>query len=147
MQKKDTIEKGLNLLTAEEKAAYLSDRGLTNASLEEILDYELGFYEDVTGGPKSIADDIREYIEYNGLIKGYSMTKSNAVTKNSAKGSKTKLEKQASYSKKLNDYLKKTSKEGGFDMNKAFELKNKANWEMSVFLKALDAYGFNKLKK
>ena len=165
MQMKDTIEKGLNLLTAEEKAAYLSDKGLTNAPLEKILDYELELYGDFTGSPKSFADDIREYIEDYELIKGYSMTKSgamanntvikqsntkekaNIVTKKSAKGSKTKLEKQASYSKKLDNYLKKTSKEGGFDMKKAFELRNKANWGMSLFFKALDAYGLNKLKK
>lgn len=165
MQMKDTMGKGLNLLTAEEKAAYLSDKGLTNAPLEKILDHELELYGDFTGSPKSFADDIREYIKDNELIKGYGMTtsgakanniiikksntkeKANVVTKKSAKGNKTKLETQASYSKKLNDYLKKTSKEGGFDMKKAFELKNKANWEMSVFFKALDAYGLNKLKK
>ena len=165
MQMKDTIEKGLNLLTAEEKAAYLSDKGLTNAPLEKVLDYELELYGDVQGSPKSIANDIKEYIKDNELIKGYGMTttgakanniiikksntkeKATTVTKNSAKGNKTSFQTKVEYTKKLTNYLEKTSKKGGFDMNKAFELKNKANWEMSVFFKALDAYGLNKLKK
>ena len=119
MQMKDTIEKGLNLLTAEEKAAYLSNKGLTNAPLEKILDHELELYGDFTGSPKSFADDIREYIKDNELIKGYSMTtsgakanntiikksntkeKANVVTKNSAKGNKTAF--NTLYEKKFTD--------------------------------------------
>ena len=165
MQMKATMEKGLNLLTAEEKAAYLSDKGLTNAPLEKILDHELELYGDFTGSPKSFADDIREYIKDNELIKGYSMTtsgakanntiikksntkeKANTVTKNSAKGNNTGLKTQVDYTKKLTNYLEKTSKKGGFDMKKAWALQAKAKLDTTLFLNMLQAYGFNKLKK
>ena len=164
MQMKATMEKGLNLLTTEEKAAYLSDKGLTNAPLEKILDHELELYGDFTGSPKSFADDIREYIKDNELIKGYSMTTSGAkannviikksntgekanVTKNSAKGNKTAFQTKVDYTKKLTNYLEKTSKKGGFDMNKAWALQAKAKLDTTLFLNMLQAYGFNKLKK
>lgn len=164
MQMKATMGKGLNLLTAEEKAAYLSDKGLTNAPLEKILDHELELYGDFTGSPKSFADDIRGYIKDNELIKGYSMTTSGAkannviikksntgekanVTKNSAKGNKTGLKTQVDYTKKLTNYLEKTSKKGGFDMKKAWALQAKAKLDTTLFLNMLQAYGFNKLKK
>lgn len=164
MQMKATMEKGLNLLTAEEKAAYLSDKGLTNAPLEKILDHELELYGDFTGSPKSFADDIREYIKDNELIKGYSMTTSGAkannviikksntgekanVTKNSAKGNKTAFQTKVDYTKKLTNYLEKTSKKGGFDMKKAWALQAKAKLDTTLFLNMLQAYGFNKLKK
>ena len=165
MQMKATMEKGLNLLTAEEKAAYLSNKGLTNAPLEKILDHELELYGDFTGSPKSFADDIREYIKDNELIKGYSMTtsgakadniiikksntkeKANVVTKNSAKGNKTAFQTKVDYTKKLTNYLEKTSKKGGFDMKKAWALQAKAKLDTTLFLNMLQAYGFNKLKK
>lgn len=165
MQMKATMEKGLNLLTAEEKAAYLSDKGLTNAPLEKILDHELELYGDFTGSPKSFADDIREYIRDNELIKGYSMTKSdamannivikksntegkaNVVTKNSAKGNKTAFQTKVDYTKKLTNYLEKTSKKGGFDMNKAWALQAKAQLDTTLFLDMVKSYGFLKLKK
>lgn len=165
MQMKDTIEKGLNLLTTEEKAAYLSDKGLTNAPLEKILDYELELYGDVGGNPKSIADDIKEYIQDNELIKGYSMTtsgakanntiikksntkeKANVVTKNPAKDNKTAFQTKVDYSKKLIKYLEKTSKKGGFDMNKAWSLQAKAQLDTTLFLDIVKSYGFLKLKK
>ena len=165
MQMKDTIEKGLNLLTAEEKAAYLSDKGLTNAPLEKILDYELELYGDVQGSPKSIANDIKEYIKDNELIKGYNMTtsgakannitikksntkeKANTVTKNSAKGNKTSFQTKVEYTKKLTNYLEKTSKKGGFDMNKAWALQAKAQLDTTLFLDMVKSYGFLKLKK
>lgn len=164
MQMKATMEKGLNLLTAEEKAAYLSNKGLTNAPLEKILDHELELYGDFTGSPKSFADDIREYIKDNELIKGYSMTTSGAkanntiikksntgektnVTKNSAKGNKTAFQTKVDYTKKLTNYLEKTSKKGGFDMKKAWALQAKAKLDTTLFLNMLQAYGFNKLKK
>ena len=159
------MEKGLNLLTAEEKAAYLSDKGLTNAPLEKILDHELELYGDFTGSPKSFADDIREYIKDNELIKGYGMTtsgakanntiikksntkeKANVVTKNSAKGNKTAFQTKVDYTKKLTNYLEKTSKKGGFDMNKAWALQAKVKLDTTLFLNMLQAYGFNKLKQ
>lgn len=164
MQMKATMEKGLNLLTAEEKAAYLSNKGLTNAPLEKILDHELELYGDFTGSPKSFADDIREYIKDNELIKGYSMTTSGAkannviikksntkekanVIKNSAKGNKTAFQTKVDYTKKLTNYLEKTSKKGGFDMKKAWALQAKAKLDTTLFLNMLQAYGFNKLKK
>lgn len=165
MQMKDTIEKGLNLLTTEEKAAYLSDKGLTNAPLEKILDYELELYGDVGGNPKSIADDIKEYIKDNELIKGYSMTtsgakanntiikksntkeKANVVIKNPAKDNKTAFQTKVDYSKKLIKYLEKTSKKGGFDMNKAWALQAKAQLDTTLFLDMVKSYGFLKLKK
>ena len=165
MQMKATMEKGLNLLTAEEKAAYLSNKGLTNAPLEKILDHELELYGDFTGSPKSFADDIREYIKDNELIKGYSMTtsgakannviikksntkeKANVVTKNSAKDNKTAFQTKVDYTKKLTNYLEKTSKKGGFDMKKAWALQAKAKLDTTLFLNMLQAYGFNKLKK
>ena len=164
MQMKDTIEKGLNLLTTEEKAAYLSDKGLTNAPLEKILDYELDLYGDVQGSPKSIANDIKEYIKDNELIKGYGITTSGAkannitikksntkekanVTKNSAKGNKTSFQTKVEYTKKLTNYLEKTSKKGGFDMNKAWALQAKAQLDTTLFLDMVKSYGFLKLKK
>lgn len=165
MQMKATMEKGLNLLTSEEKAAYLSNKGLTNAPLEKILDHELELYGDFTGSPKSFADDIREYIKDNELIKGYSMTtsgakannaiikksntkeKANTVIKNSAKGDKTAFQTKVDYSKKLIKYLEKTSKKGGFDMNKAWALQAKAQLDTTLFLDIVKSYGFLKLKK
>ena len=165
MQMKATMEKGLNLLTAEEKAAYLSNKGLTNAPLEKILDHELELYGDFTGSPKSFADDIREYIKDNELIKGYSMTtsgakannviikksntkeKANVVTKDSAKDNKTAFQTKVDYSKKLIKYLEKTSKKGGFDMNKAWALQAKAQLDTTLFLDIVKSYGFLKLKR
>lgn len=165
MQMKATMEKGLNLLTAEEKAAYLSNKGLTNAPLEKILDHELELYGDFTGSPKSFADDIREYIKDNELIKGYGMTtsgvkanntiikksntkeKANVVTKNPAKDNKTAFQTKVDYSKKLIKYLEKTSKKGGFDMNKAWALQAKAQLDTTLFLDIVKSYGFLKLKK
>ena len=81
------------------------------------------------------------------IKKSNTKEKANTVTKNSAKGNKTSFQTKVEYTKKLTNYLEKTSKKGGFDMNKAWALQVKAQLDTTLFLDMVKSYGFLKLKK